>query len=84
MVLPSDRKTKRRALAGLSPTGATGLEPATPVLEVCGSRSNTNRLQCVDCGRVSREGERDWTARLTLDDEVAVNCPKCDEREFGC
>jgi hypothetical protein len=42
-----------------------------------------NRLQCVECGRVSRENERGWTARLTVDDEVVVYCPNCDEREFG-
>jgi hypothetical protein len=35
----------------------------------------TNRLQCVECGRVSREDERGWTARLTVDDQVAVFCP---------
>ena len=23
------------------------------------------------------------SARLTVDDEVAVYCPECDEREFG-
>jgi hypothetical protein len=40
------------------------------------------RLQCVECGRVSRN-ERGWTARLTLDDEVVVYCPECDEREFS-
>lgn len=43
----------------------------------------TNRLQCEECGRVSRENERGWTARLTVDDEVVVYCPECDEREFG-
>jgi hypothetical protein len=43
----------------------------------------TNRLQCAECGRVSREDGRGWTARLTVDDEVAVYCPDCDEREFG-
>ena len=43
----------------------------------------TNRLQFVECGRVSRENVRGWTARLTVDDEVAVYCPDCDEREFG-
>jgi hypothetical protein len=43
----------------------------------------TNRLQCCECGRVSREGERGWTARLTVDNEVGVYCPDCDEREFG-
>jgi hypothetical protein len=47
----------------------------------------TNRLQCVECGRVSREGERGWTAHLTVDEddpaEVVVYCPECDEREFG-
>ena len=43
----------------------------------------TSRLQCVECGRVAREGERGWTARLTYDDEVVVYCPECDDREFG-
>lgn len=43
----------------------------------------TNRLQCVECGRVSRENERGSTARLTMDDEVLVYCPECDELEFG-
>jgi hypothetical protein len=43
----------------------------------------TNRLQCVECGRVSGEVERGWTARLTVDDEVVVYCPECDEWEFG-
>ena len=32
----------------------------------------TNRLQCVECGRVSGEDERGWTARLPLDDEAVV------------
>jgi RNase P subunit RPR2 len=43
----------------------------------------TNRLQCKECDRVSHENERGWTARLTVDDQVAVYCPECDEREFG-
>jgi hypothetical protein len=43
----------------------------------------TNRLQCVECGRVSQEGERGWTARLTDDDEAVICCPECDKREFG-
>jgi ribosomal protein S27AE len=46
----------------------------------------TNRLQCAECGRVSREGERGWTAYLTAEDDgseaVAVFCPDCGEREF--
>jgi hypothetical protein len=29
------------------------------------------------------EDERGWKARLTVDDEVVVYCPDCDEREFG-
>jgi hypothetical protein len=37
----------------------------------------------LECGRVSREDERGWTARLTVDDEVAIYCPECDELEFG-
>ena len=36
-----------------------------------------------ECGRVSSENERGWTARLTYDDEVVVYCPECDERESG-
>jgi hypothetical protein len=40
-------------------------------------------LQCVECGRVSRENERGWTAPVTVDDEVVVFCPEWDEREFG-
>ena len=45
----------------------------------------TNRLQCEECGRVSRESERGWTAHLTDDEpeEVVVFCPECDEREFA-
>jgi hypothetical protein len=43
----------------------------------------TNRLQCVECGRVSPENEGGWTARLTVDDEVVVYCLRCDEFEFG-
>ncbi|HEU6445308.1 MAG TPA: hypothetical protein VFL61_09645 [Gaiellaceae bacterium] len=39
-------------------------------------------LVCVECGRVSRDDERGWTARLTVDDEVVVYCPECEEREF--
>jgi hypothetical protein len=41
------------------------------------------RLQCEECGRVSRENERGWTARLAVDDKVVVYRPDCDEREFG-
>jgi hypothetical protein len=37
----------------------------------------------VECGRFLAQGERGWTARLTVDDEVAVYCPERDEREFG-
>jgi Zn finger protein HypA/HybF involved in hydrogenase expression len=46
----------------------------------------TNRLQCAECGRVSRDDERGWTARLTTDEaepaEVVVCCPDCAKREF--
>jgi hypothetical protein len=42
-----------------------------------------NRLQCVECGRDSRENERGWTARLIVDDQVVIYCPGCDGREFG-
>jgi NAD-dependent SIR2 family protein deacetylase len=38
------------------------------------------RLQCVECGRVSREDERAAHHRRR---GVVVYCPDCDEREFG-
>jgi hypothetical protein len=37
----------------------------------------------VECGRISHENERGWTARLTTDNEVLVYCSECDEGEFG-
>jgi hypothetical protein len=30
---------------------------------------DTNRLQCVECGRVSQEDERGWRAHLTTDED---------------
>ena len=33
-------------------------------------------------GRVSSDNGRSWTARLTVDDELVVFCPRCDDREF--
>lgn len=51
------------------------------------SSVHTNRLQCVECNRVSPEGERGWQAHLTTDEdgpaEAVVYCPACGEREFG-
>jgi hypothetical protein len=48
---------------------------------------SARRLVWEECGRVSREDERGWTAHLTADEdepvEVVVYCPQCDEREFG-
>jgi hypothetical protein len=66
--MPGLASSKRRI-------GASAVPERTPVY--------TNRLQCVECGRVSREDERGWTARLTIDDEVVVFCPECDEQEFN-
>jgi hypothetical protein len=47
----------------------------------------TNRLQCIEYGCVSQESERNWTARLTVDEdepvEAVVYCPECAAREFG-
>jgi hypothetical protein len=48
-----------------------------------GDVRSVRRLECVECGRVSRDNERGWTARLTIDDEVAGYGPECDEREFA-
>jgi hypothetical protein len=39
-------------------------------------------LRCVECHRESREDER-FRAYLTFDNEIAVYCPECAEREFG-
>jgi hypothetical protein len=52
-------------------------------MDSAGDVRSVRRLECVECGRVSRENERGWTARLTTDDEVVVYCPECEEREFG-
>ena len=41
----------------------------------------TSRLQGIECGRVSRENERGWTARLTIDDEKSCTALS-DRREF--
>ena len=42
-----------------------------------------NCLQCGECGRVSREDERGWTARLDCDGDLQIFCPQCDEAEFS-
>ena len=46
----------------------------------------THRLQCVECGRISREDERGWRAFLTSDEdgpaEAVVFCPRCSAKEF--
>ena len=34
----------------------------------------TRRLQCEECGRVSRGGERGWKAYLDDEDNVVVLC----------
>lgn len=48
---------------------------------------DTNRLQCVECGRVSREDERGWAAHLATDEdgpaEAVLYRPECEKREFG-
>jgi hypothetical protein len=41
-----------------------------------------NGLRCVECGRRD-DGERGWTLRLDVDDDLAAFCPACDAREFG-
>lgn len=46
----------------------------------------TNRLQCVECGRLSKENERGWRASLTAEDDgseaVAISCGDCAGTEF--
>ena len=54
---------------------------------LCASGRRLTRTACEECGRVSRQDERGWTAHLTVDEdepaEVVLYCPKCDERESG-
>lgn len=40
------------------------------------------RLVCVECGAEADEDARGWRGYLTVDDEFAVYCPACAEREF--
>lgn len=48
---------------------------------------SVRRLVCEECGRVSPENERGWTAYLTTDEdepaEAVVYCPACAANEFG-
>jgi hypothetical protein len=41
------------------------------------------RLVCVECGLVSEGNARGWRAFLTDDDQAAIYCPDCAEREFS-
>jgi hypothetical protein len=56
-------------------------------VDAAGDVRSVRSLKCVECGRVSRENERGWRARLTAEDDgseaIAVYCPECDEREPG-
>jgi hypothetical protein len=51
-------------------------------VDSAGDVRQVRSLECVECGRASRDDERGWTARLTDDDQVVVYCPRCDKREF--
>jgi hypothetical protein len=55
---------------------------ARPV-DSAGDVRQVRSLECVECGRVSRDDGHGWTARLTVDDEVVVYCPECEKREFA-
>jgi hypothetical protein len=50
-------------------------------------RRRDDRLQCIDCRRVSRDGERGSSAYLTDDEdepaEAIVYCRQCATHEFG-
>jgi hypothetical protein len=45
-------------------------------VDSAGDVQSVRRLECVECHRVSRDDERGWTARLTVDDQVAVFWPE--------
>jgi hypothetical protein len=51
------------------------------------ARNPRAELTCIECGRLWRENERGWTARLTVDEdepaEAVAYCPECAKREFG-
>lgn len=38
---------------------------------------------CVECERLQPDGEPGWEMYVTVDDEPALYCPECAEREFG-
>jgi DNA-directed RNA polymerase subunit RPC12/RpoP len=40
-------------------------------------------LRCVECGKEATDSAIEWRGYLTDDDEVAIYCPDCAEREFG-
>jgi hypothetical protein len=52
------------------------------------SDADDQRLICVECGTASDDGDA-WRGELVTDDEqvdedeVAVYCPECWDREFG-
>ena len=41
------------------------------------------RLVCFECEDVARGQAWGWRMYLDVDDELAVYCPDCAEREFG-
>lgn len=45
------------------------------------SRSDRT-LECIECGKTDQQ-THGWKAHLTIDDNVAVYCPECADREFG-
>ena len=75
LVIPTGSRTEREADSASGGIYGCDADGADSVRSV-------RRLECVECGRVSRENERGWTARFTVDDEVAVYCSDCNEREF--
>jgi hypothetical protein len=53
------------------------LETRLAALEALVTRS------CVECERLQPDGEPGWKMYVTVDDEPALYCPECAEREFG-
>lgn len=59
----------RRRMEGLPANRGVGIRPS--------------RLVCVECENVARGQAWGWRAYLDADDEVAIYCGDCAEREYG-
>jgi hypothetical protein len=58
--------------------------PSPPPAIAALARKLEHELRCVECGATSPPDDPvGWRSYLTVDDETAVYCPACADREFG-